>query len=176
MKKLLVVALLLLCGCAGRVAGTASWVPLAPQPPSQTPTQWDYQFPTGPLLGRVVLANGVYVAYGCNGYSATSDNLQTAQQGVITSCANANAQKKPLAQTLSKEAPMVINYAPCPVADIGKAYICVFKVTGGLPPYKWEIASGKLPPGLSLVTTFDTSTALIYGIPLSPPPPAVVKK
>jgi hypothetical protein len=92
MKKLLAVVVLLLCGCAGRVAGTASWV----QPPSQKPPQWYYQFPTGPLLGRVVQnADGSWQAYGCNGKNQSNVvSLAYAEQAVVNSCANANARKQ----------------------------------------------------------------------------------
>lgn len=78
---------ILLSSCAGRVPGNAVWT----TPANQTPPQYDYGFPTGPLIGRVVQnPDGTWKTYGCNGESSTQPTLSQAEQVVATSCANAN--------------------------------------------------------------------------------------
>ena len=48
-----------------------------------------------------------------------------------------------------------------PTAIVGVPYTQQLVVTGGVPPYLFEIVSGELPPGLSL----NASTGLISGTP-----------
>jgi hypothetical protein len=83
--------LVFLVGCAGRVPGTAVWT----QVPQATPTTWDYGYPAGALLGRVVVVSETdYVAYGCPTPgvvgSVTFTTLAQAESFVATSCANVN--------------------------------------------------------------------------------------
>ncbi len=47
----------------------------------------------------------------------------------------------------------------------GKAYTATLKATGGKAPYAWSIASGGLPPGLSM-----SPSGVISGIPTTPGP------
>jgi serine/threonine-protein kinase len=49
----------------------------------------------------------------------------------------------------------------CPPATAGQPYSCNLEATGGSPPYRWEIADGSLPPGLSL----DPGRGRISGTP-----------
>src|SRR5205085_7299734 len=39
---------------------------------------------------------------------------------------------------------------PLPSGTVNQAYSATLAATGGTPPYSWAIASGALPPGLSL--------------------------
>lgn len=48
-----------------------------------------------------------------------------------------------------------------PAGTVKKPYSATVKATGGTLPYTWKIASGALPPGLTL----DTSTGTISGTP-----------
>jgi Putative Ig domain len=47
---------------------------------------------------------------------------------------------------------------------VGTAYSATISVTGGIAPYTWTVASGSLPPGLSL-TNANTPTVTIGGTP-----------
>ena len=40
--------------------------------------------------------------------------------------------------------------SPLPLAAVGHTYNQVFQATGGFPPYKWSVISGRLPAGLKL--------------------------
>jgi len=42
-----------------------------------------------------------------------------------------------------------------------RAYTAVLSASGGLPPYKWSLSSGQLPPGLVL----NAATGAISGTP-----------
>ena len=51
--------------------------------------------------------------------------------------------------------------AALPAAAVGSAYSLVLAPSGGTPPYNWSLASGSLPPGISLRS--DTGT--LSGVP-----------
>jgi large repetitive protein len=48
-----------------------------------------------------------------------------------------------------------------PIGKVGTRFTYQMKLWGGVSPFSWTIASGRLPPGLRL----DASTGLIRGIP-----------
>jgi len=59
--------------------------------------------------------------------------------------------------------PLVAGKAPLPAAVINVPYSVTLTATGGVPPYTWAMASGTLPPGLSISTAgviSGTPTAL----------------
>jgi len=47
-----------------------------------------------------------------------------------------------------------------PQATLGGDYSAMLSASGGVPPYRWELSSGSLPPGLTL-----DSSGLIRGVP-----------
>jgi hypothetical protein len=57
-------------------------------------------------------------------------------------------------------APLQITSAQLPAGSVGTAYSTTLKASGGATPYTWSIASGTLPPGLTL-----NSTGTISGTP-----------
>lgn len=57
-------------------------------------------------------------------------------------------------------APRLVFVAP-PLGEVGPPYSTVFLVTGGTGPFTWSIASGSLPPGLTL----DPATGQLAGRP-----------
>jgi large repetitive protein len=58
--------------------------------------------------------------------------------------------------------PTIATESPLPSGTVGTMYPSQqLKATGGATPYTWAIASGSLPPGLSL----NTSNGYIYGTP-----------
>ena len=54
-----------------------------------------------------------------------------------------------------------LNFAAPPAGEVGAAYSTTLVVTGGTSPYTWTVASGTLPPGLSLTS----GTGLLSGTP-----------
>jgi hypothetical protein len=59
---------------------------------------------------------------------------------------------------------ITVNPATLPPGVIGTAYNQTVSATGGTAPYTFTIASGSLPPGLTL----NSTTGVISGIPLTP--------
>ena len=55
--------------------------------------------------------------------------------------------------TLAVVAPLGITTTSLSSATSGTAYSEIVEATGGSPPYAWSVASGSLPPGLSLGNT-----------------------
>jgi glucose/arabinose dehydrogenase len=56
---------------------------------------------------------------------------------------------------------LAITTAALPASVVGESYAATLAASGGTPPYSWSIASGALPPGLSL----GGSTGAITGTP-----------
>jgi hypothetical protein len=56
---------------------------------------------------------------------------------------------------------LAITTASLPAGVVGSAYSVTLAATGGTPPYRWAMAAGSLPPGLSLSGT----TGVISGTP-----------
>lgn len=54
-----------------------------------------------------------------------------------------------------------ITTSQVPSAHAGAPYSAALKAEGGLPPYTWGVASGALPPGVSL----DAKTGALAGVP-----------
>jgi len=53
---------------------------------------------------------------------------------------------------ITVQAPPTITTSSLPAGQVSVAYSATLQATGGSPPYTWSIASGSLPPGLSLST------------------------
>lgn len=58
---------------------------------------------------------------------------------------------------------LLIGVVPPPAAAAGSPYLWTVAATGGFAPYSWVVASGILPPGLSL----DASGGSVSGVPRS---------
>src|SRR6185503_5800136 len=57
----------------------------------------------------------------------------------------------------------IITSSPLPVGTIGLAYSQTLVAAGGTPNYTWSLASGTLPPGLTL-----SATGTLSGQPSAP--------
>ena len=69
-----------------------------------------------------------------------------------------------VALTIGVVAPTLsIGTSTLPQVQVGTAYNQQLTASGGTPPYTWAVASGAMPPGLTL-----SSTGLISGAPTSP--------
>ena len=60
--------------------------------------------------------------------------------------------------------PLTITTTTLPAGRVNRSYSATVQVTGGTLPYTWKIASGALPPGLTL----GASTGTISGTPTKP--------
>ncbi len=59
--------------------------------------------------------------------------------------------------------PVITTTSPLPGAGIAERYSRTLARTGGTPPFRWTVASGSLPPGISL----DTNSGLLAGVTTS---------
>ncbi|MFC1570071.1 Ig domain-containing protein, partial [bacterium] len=60
----------------------------------------------------------------------------------------------------SKKSPLIINTASVPNARCSFPYKVYLAASGGIPPYKWTVIKGELPPGLEL-----QENGIIEGVP-----------
>ena len=65
--------------------------------------------------------------------------------------------------SISVAAQLQITTSGLPGGVVGNAYSQTLSATGGTPPYTWSVASGALPPGLTL----DPATGAVSGTPTS---------
>jgi hypothetical protein len=61
----------------------------------------------------------------------------------------------------SAPAPLAVSVSNLPAGELPGAYSATLNANGGVPPYKWGVASGSLPPGLAL----SSSTGVVTGTP-----------
>jgi hypothetical protein len=66
--------------------------------------------------------------------------------------------------SVTPTAPLTITTTTLPAGRVNRSYSATVQVTGGTLPYTWKIASGALPPGLTL----GASTGTISGTPTKP--------
>jgi len=67
---------------------------------------------------------------------------------------------------ITVEPPPTITTTSLPSGSINGAYSATVSATGGVPPFVWSVASGTLPPGLSLAAS-STNSVMIVGTPTS---------
>jgi Putative Ig domain len=85
--------------------------------------------------------------------------------GTVTVTATSKANASQSAKiTITVAAKPQIQAAKFPTAVDGKTYDASVSVQGGIAPFTWAIASGSLPPGLSL----SANPSAIVGIPTTP--------
>ena len=72
-----------------------------------------------------------------------------------------NGSESLASNSVTPTAPLTITTTSLPAGRVTRSYSATVQVTGGTIPYTWKIASGALPPGLTL----DTSLGTISGTP-----------
>jgi len=66
-----------------------------------------------------------------------------------------------LSLTVTAATGLAVTTASLPDGNVGAAYSATLAATGGVPPYAWTIASGNLPPGVTLTS----ATGALAGTP-----------
>ena len=80
----------------------------------------------------------------------------------LTDSANGSVSK-PYTLTVSAGGPLGITTMTLPNGIVGAAYSQTLQSSGGVPPYKWSLATGTLPGGLTL----DPLLGVVSGAPLT---------
>jgi hypothetical protein len=113
----------------------------------ETPYAWSTasgtSLPSGLTLASNGAISGTPMQAGTTIFSVVvTDSSMPAQM--------ATAQLTIVIATQSGQKPLSITTDALPSATVGGAYMATITATGGATPYKFSIASGALPPGLSL--------------------------
>jgi hypothetical protein len=114
------------------------------------PTPYTWSVVAGSLPAGLSLtpSYGVYSAYAYG----TPTTAQTSTFTLQVRDGQGDTARQAFTLTIDKTAPLVITFPSscCPAGTIGTSYLQNFFLSGGVAPYTWSIASGQLPPGLSL--------------------------
>jgi hypothetical protein len=62
--------------------------------------------------------------------------------------------------------PSTVGGGALPLAVAAEPYTALVVASGGIPPFKWSVSSGTLPPGLAVASSLG-STGLVTGVPLA---------
>jgi hypothetical protein len=84
----------------------------------------------------------------------------------VTGCGGGTSQRsyKVVIQAATSGG-VTITTTSLPNATVGTAYSAVVKASGGCTPYKWAIASGSLPAGVSARASSTTTSLNLIGMP-----------
>ena len=126
------------------------------------PTPYTWSVVSGSLPADMLLtpSYGVYSAY----VYGTPTTAQTSTFTLQVRDGQGDTARQAFTLTIDKPAPLVITFPSscCPAGTIGTSYLQNFFLSGGVAPYTWSLASGQLPPGLSLA---PSPPASISGTP-----------
>jgi Putative Ig domain len=89
---------------------------------------------------------------------AVKDSAGHSGSNSYTITVGTSSQMESTSQTST---PLKITTTSLPAGNVGSAYNAALSATGGTPPYAWRIASGALPPGLTL----NAATGAVSGTP-----------
>lgn len=172
----LLLSTVLLGGCVGQTTKTAPTAPKAPAPTvlelaTISPaiiTEGSVPFQLG-ITGSnfdantVVLWNGVArhpVFQGPTSLALPIDTTDVAASGIVNVSLAANGHAT-TALPLTIAPALKISTLVVPAGVVAQSYITSLAGTGGLPPYRWSVASGTMPAGLTL----NPTTGLLSGRP-----------
>jgi beta-glucanase (GH16 family) len=110
--------------------------------------------PAGLTLSSSGVISGTPTAAVASSFSVTVKDSESAPQSVT------GALKLTIAAAATTPAALKLTTATLAKGTVGTAYSAALAATGGTSPYKWSVASGSLPAGLTL-----SSTGTISGTP-----------
>jgi large repetitive protein len=120
-----------------------------------TPYRWSLS--SGSLPGGLNLSAGGVIS-GTPTVSGTFNiTVRATDSGLIAQIAD-----KAFSLTINPAIPVIVisTGSPLPAGAVGSSYSQTFTATGGTPAYTWSLASGNVPPGLTL-----SSAGVLAGVP-----------
>ena len=130
-----------------------------------TPYAWSLTSGTLPAGLNLSVANGTITGTPTVAVNRTPLNL------MVTDSSNPALTTTKVVNLTIATAPLEINTISLPNGVINAAYSVTLAASGGAAPYRWSLASGTLPTGLSLNTSTGavtgTPTVAVSSIPLS---------
>ena len=120
-----------------------------------TPYTWSVSsgsLPAGTALSPTGIVSGTPTTAGASSFTVEVKDSESTPQTATASLT--------ISISLS---PLAISTTSLPGGSVGVAYSQTLQATGGIAPYTWNIASGALPPGISLSST----SGVISGTPTS---------
>ena len=91
----------------------------------------------------------------------TAPATVTASSTAVVTATSVNTPSQTASVTINLNSALAITTTTLPAGTIGTAYSATLTASGGTPAYKWAIASGALPGGISLAS----ATGIISGTP-----------
>jgi phosphodiesterase/alkaline phosphatase D-like protein len=85
--------------------------------------------------------------------SGTPTTVQVSQFTLQVSDSDGAVDTKPLSIAITSAPPPTVATSSLPNGTLGSSYDQTMAASGGTPPYQWSLASGALPPGLTLSTS-----------------------
>ena len=126
-----------------------------------TTLQQCYAFVQGGAVGAGKWTGLQPLTMGSSGYSG-STTITPTQMGTYTYALTCGGVESGFAKlTVTAPPPLTFTPASLPNATVNMTYSSTLTASGGIPPYKWTVTSGTLPPGLML----SASTGVISGTP-----------
>ena len=119
--------------------------------PSNAGVSWTLDGP-GTLIDQTT-TSVVYVA------PPSTPAFAGAQSALITASSNANASNNAAITIVTLGTPVITPATQFP-GNVNVAYATNINVVGGYTSFKWSIASGSLPPGLTLATSTSSITTI----------------
>jgi Putative Ig domain len=104
----------------------------------------------GRLLGGV---SALFLLAGCTASTSPTASTSSEPSSSPSASASASAESSPSASATAAPSASAPAIAGLPVhnGEVGVGYLAVtFAAKNGTPPYSWSVASGTVPPGLSL--------------------------
>lgn len=175
MKPLLFSFLLLALGaqCFGNIAITTTSLPA---PTVGTPYSAVIQASSGCTPYKWAIASGALPAGVSAKASSTTTSLNLTGTPTtaatdsftvkVTGCSGYSSEKAYQVVVQPKQSgALVITTTSVPNGTVGAAYSAIVNASGGCTPYKWAIASGALPAGITAKTSSTTTSLNLTGTP-----------
>jgi hypothetical protein len=126
---------------------------------------YTWSIASGSMSVCPTLTNGLCLTASTGTISGTPIGVATMNFTVRVTDGAATQQTAPLSIVVRASAPtLVVTSLIFPNAILGTSYNQFLTATGGVPPYTWDLASGALPPGISIVGNQLLGTPTTLGV------------